>query len=189
MAQARSMDETTVTRMFRSLELGRNKTRNRALFALSVYGGMRACELVGLNYETVVNKDGSIKDVLSLKSHQTKGDNCREVFLNKKAQRYVKDYAKTISKRDAKEPFFSPEGKLRRFTSNSMVIVFRNFFVSIGMEGYSSHSGRRSFCSNLANKGVNIRVIQKLSGHASLQSVQPYLDANEDMVRSAVELI
>lgn len=40
-----------------------------------------------------------------------------------------------------------------------------------------------------ANAHSSIRVIQKLSGHKSLQSVQPYLDANEDMVKSAVELV
>jgi len=42
--------------------------------------------------------------------------------------------------------------------------------------------------TNLAQKGVSIRVIQKVGGWASLQSVAPYLDANEEMIKSAMEL-
>jgi integrase/recombinase XerD len=41
----------------------------------------------------------------------------------------------------------------------------------------------------LANKGVGIRIFQKFSGHRQLQSVQHYLDANEEMVKNAVELL
>jgi len=36
---------------------------------------------------------------------------------------------------------------------------------------------------------VGIRIIQKFSGHRQLQSVQHYLDANEEMVKNAVELL
>ena len=189
MSQARTLDETNVRRVFKSLEFGRNSIRNKAMLALSVYSGMRACEIASLDIGNVVGKDREIKDVISLKQSQTKGEKAREVFLNAKAKSHLKAYAKTISGKDCLLPLFSPEGKWRRFSSNSLVICFRNFYQSIGMEGYSSHSGRRSFCSNLANKGVNIRVIQRLSGHRSLQSVQPYLDANEDMVKQAVELL
>ena len=59
----------------------------------------------------------------------------------------------------------------------------------VGFTGCSSHTGRRSAISTLANKGVGIRIIQKFSGHRQLQSVQHYLDANEEMVKNAVELV
>jgi integrase/recombinase XerD len=159
------------------------------MLALSVYSGMRACEIAALDIANVLTTDGEIKDVISLTRSQTKGNKAREVFLNSKAKSHIKGYTKTLGNKSGEQAFFSPEGKWRRFTANSMVIAFRNFYKTIGMEGYSSHSGRRSFCSTLANKGVNIRVIQRLSGHRSLQSVQPYLDANEEMVKQAVELL
>ena len=86
-------------------------------------------------------------------------------------------------------PLIQTMGVRKHFSANALSIVFRNLFRDAGYVGCSSHTGRRSFCTNLANSGVGIRVIQKLSGHRSLQSVQPYLDANEDMVKSAVELV
>ena len=79
--------------------------------------------------------------------------------------------------------------KRKRFSPNTLSIALKNLYVAAGYVGCSSHTGRRSFCTNLSNSGVGIRVIQKLSGHRSLQSVQPYLDANEDMVKNAAELV
>jgi len=48
---------------------------------------------------------------------------------------------------------------------------------------------RRTFITNLANKGVGVRVIMGCSGHKALSSVQLYIDCNDDMKRNAVNLI
>ena len=76
-----------------------------------------------------------------------------------------------------------------RFMEGGIAIAMRNFYGDAGFTGCSSHTGRRSAISQLANKGVGIRIIQKFSGHRQLQSVQHYLDANEEMVKNAVELL
>jgi integrase/recombinase XerD len=55
--------------------------------------------------------------------------------------------------------------------------------------GASSHSGRRTFITTLASKGVSVRVLQSLSGHRCLASTQCYIDVNDDMKRKAVELV
>jgi len=44
----------------------------------------------------------------------------------------------------------------------------------------------RAFKLSLDQLKLNI---QKFSGHRQLQSVQHYLDANEEMVKNAVELV
>jgi integrase/recombinase XerD len=41
-----------------------------------------------------------------------------------------------------------------------------------GIAGASSHSGRRGFITNLANKGVSVRVLMELAGHKSLAVTQ-----------------
>jgi integrase/recombinase XerD len=48
---------------------------------------------------------------------------------------------------------------------------------------------RRSFITNLANKGIGVRILASLAGHRSIAVTQKYIDVNDDMKRRAVELI
>lgn len=57
------------------------------------------------------------------------------------------------------------------------------------MEGASSHSGRRSFITNLAAKGVGVRVLMALAGHRNISTTQAYIDVNDELQRAAVELL
>jgi integrase/recombinase XerD len=57
-----------------------------------------------------------------------------------------------------------------------------------GISGASSHSGRRTFITNLASKGISVRVLASLAGHRSIAVTQKYIDVNDDMKRNAVEL-
>lgn len=51
------------------------------------------------------------------------------------------------------------------------------------------HSGRRSFITRLANKGINVRLLAALAGHSSIQVTQRYIDVNPDQLSAAVELL
>ena len=43
--------------------------------------------------------------------------------------------------------------------------------------------------TELAAKGVSVRVLAEMAGHASIQTTQRYIDVNDDMMRNACELI
>ena len=58
-----------------------------------------------------------------------------------------------------------------------------------GLLGASSHTGRRTFITNLANKGVSVRLLQALAGHRNIGTTQAYIDVNDAMKRAAVELV
>ena len=47
---------------------------------------------------------------------------------------------------------------------------------------------RRSFITNLATKGIGVRVLASLAGHRSIAVTHKYTDVNDDMMRNAVEL-
>lgn len=57
------------------------------------------------------------------------------------------------------------------------------------MDRASSHSGRRTFITNLAVKGVGARVLQHLAGHTSRATTQRYIDVDDAMLRSAANLM
>jgi integrase/recombinase XerD len=53
------------------------------------------------------------------------------------------------------------------------------------MEGFSTHSFRRTALTQMSNAGIPLRVIQKLSGHRSLAVLQEYLEVGDGQVRGA----
>jgi hypothetical protein len=57
-----------------------------------------------------------------------------------------------------------------------------------GIKGASSHSGRRQFLTELADKGVNARVIQALARHKHLNTTMRYIDIQENKFPNAIEL-
>ena len=58
-----------------------------------------------------------------------------------------------------------------------------------GIKGASSHSGRRQFLTELADKGINVRVIMALARHKDISTTMEYIDFNESKLRSAIELV
>jgi integrase/recombinase XerD len=62
-------------------------------------------------------------------------------------------------------------------------------YKNAGLIGASSHSGRRSFLTQLSAKGVPIKVLMELASHRSIQTTARYIDVTADMKRAAVALI
>jgi len=58
-----------------------------------------------------------------------------------------------------------------------------------GTVGATSHSGRRTWLTELSSKGVGVRVLAEMAGHASIQTTQRYIDVNDEQMRRAAELI
>ena len=189
MAQARTINEKQAKTMFAFLSTQRNAIRNQAMFALSYYCGLRAKEIASLKVGDVLKADGSIKDVADLSAEQTKGSNGREFYINKHAKQHIAALIKSMPVVEPHFPLLQVMGKRKAFSANGIAIAMRNIYNDAGFTGCSSHTGRRSAISQLANKGVGIRIVQKFSGHRQLQSVQHYLDANEEMVKNAAELL
>lgn len=62
-------------------------------------------------------------------------------------------------------------------------------FSRLGMTGYSPYSTRRGALTHLLRQGISTRRIQEISGHASLASLQPYLESSETEKRRTAELL
>ena len=67
--------------------------------------------------------------------------------------------------------------------------LFNRIYKMAGIDGASSHSGRRQFVTQLADRGINARLVQFLAGHKHLSTTQRYIDVNENALRNAVELL
>ena len=105
-----------------------------------------------------------------LSSSQTKGSDSCTVLVNSKLQKqlskYAAQYPKHITKFDTKLIF---SAKRRGFSAQTIVNLFQRLYASAGIQGASSHSGRRQFVTKLADQGINARLVQTLARHKASQ--------------------
>jgi integrase/recombinase XerD len=59
----------------------------------------------------------------------------------------------------------------------------------IGLVGVSTHSFRRTALTMMSSAGIPLRVIQEISGHNDLGTLQRYLEVTPDQRRNAVAAI
>ena len=55
--------------------------------------------------------------------------------------------------------------------------------------GFTAHSFRHTFISRLAERSLPRETIMKLSGHTSIQGIEPYLHAMPESIKRATQLI
>lgn len=58
-----------------------------------------------------------------------------------------------------------------------------------GLEGYTWHSNRHTFCTVLTEKGVPLKVIQMLAGHKTIAMTARYAKATDPALADAVALL
>ncbi|MFZ6755390.1 tyrosine-type recombinase/integrase [Undibacterium sp. Dicai25W] len=188
MAQAKTLTEKELRKVLNYIAIHKHAARNRAMLLVTHLSGMRVGEVAALRIGDVWTGGAMIKDEVRLLPEQTKGKHARSVFLGEKLRKELLAYLATIDRSDLTMPLFFTQ-KRDGFTANTLCQHFHWLYKAAGIDGASSHSGRRSFITNLANKGVGVRVLMELAGHRSLAVTQKYIDVNPSMLRSAVELI
>ncbi|WP_365732748.1 site-specific integrase [Nitrosomonas sp.] len=67
--------------------------------------------------------------------------------------------------------------------------MINNIYLQAGIANASSHSGRRSGLTTLADKGVSVRVLMALAGHSQIATTQRDIDLRPSVVRAALELV
>ena len=188
--QAKTLTQTELRRVLDYIATRKHSTRNRALLMTTFLSGVRVGELASLKYKDVVDADGNIRNEIRLSADQTKGNEARVVFVSDKLRKELEQYAKLYQPKNINFKFFySQKADSDGFTPNTLTQFFHYLYKHSGVDGASSHSGRRTFITNLANKGISVRVLASLAGHKNISTTQCYIDVNDDMKRKAVELV
>jgi integrase/recombinase XerD len=188
MAQAKVLTQAELDQVLRYVSTKRYAKRDRCLILTSFWSGMRVGEIAQLKMGDVVNEDGTIKSEIRLSAQQTKGNTARVVFIPQKLKVEILDYLTTRHATLSHIPLFHTDDRLG-FTPNSLCQWFFWTYKRAGINGASSHSGRKFFLTSLANKGISIHILASLAGHKSIAVTHNYLIANDEMKRNAVELI
>jgi integrase/recombinase XerD len=187
MGQAKTLTESELKRLLKVVAAERYGARNRIVVLLGHWAGMRVGEIASLQVSDVINNDGSVKDTINLSPEQTKGNAPRTVHLPKKLQEELAAYLRREG-RSRTSPLITSQKSNKGFNANSLCSTVKHWYNLAGIDNGSSHSGRRSFLTKLAAQGVSARVLQELAGHRNLATTQRYIDVNDEMKKSAVEL-
>jgi len=188
MAQAQTLTDTQLRRCLNWCQTRRHSTRDTTIFYVSYHAGLRAKEIAALTVGDVYDEQGAVREQFVLDAVQTKGSKTRTVWINARLRRQLKLYHPCIRYQSAHQPLFASQ-KGGSFSANTMTQLFLNIYRAAGFENASSHSGRRTFITELASKGVSVRVLAELAGHSSIQTTQRYIDVNPQQMSAAVELL
>ena len=167
----------------------RHPYRDRLLVLLSVKAGLRAGEIAGLTWDMVVSGDGDLAACIELRGHVAKKRSGRRIPLHPD----LRDALVAWSALNAPVgPIITSErgGPMR---AGNIVLWFARAFRAIGLDGCSSHSGRRTFITRAARlvhkAGGSLRDVQLLAGHRSITTTQRYIEGDTDAQRKLVSLI
>ena len=155
--------------------------RRDALMVMMFYAcGLRLAELVG------IDRNDFSADFRTLKV-LGKGDKERLVPIVEPVRREIIEFLQSTDGPDIcnsheKALFLSSQG--RRISRSTVYRVVRRELSRAGVQGKKSpHVLRHTFATHLLNDGADMREIQELLGHTSLQATQVYTHNNIEQLR------
>ena len=199
MSQARVLTERELRKVLSYCSSQPHASRNRAMLLCTHMAGMRVGEVAALRICDVLGADGTVLEEIALAAIQTKGNHSRTVLVPKKLRDELTDYLQqrfgitnlvAVTYTDTQRALFPTQKNPKRgFTANTLCQLFHKLYKDTHMTGATSHSGRRTFITKLADKGVGVRVLMALAGHKSIATTQRYIELNPTVMKAAVELI
>ena len=166
----------------------RHPVRNRVIVLLSAKAGLRAGEIANLTWDMVVDASGQIGSVIELHDSAAKNGGGRLIPIHPDLRNALIAWRQKSmgSGRVVSSERGGP------MTPVSIVNWFARAYRAVGLDGCSSHSGRRTFitrAARLVHKAGGLRDVQLLAGHRSIQTTQRYIDGDSDAQRKLVALI
>ena len=187
--QAKVLTEHEFRKLLKVCELTRYKERNRMIVMLSFMLGLRAVEIAKLRVSNVVSENGEILDILVLDKTQTKGNVRSAVPISDRVKaelkRYFAKYPRLLTDLSSRL-LITQKGV---FSSQTVQHLFKHLYELAAIKQASSHSGRRSFITQLSDNGIAVAVIQKLARHSSLAVTQRYIEVSDAKLKNAVNTV
>lgn len=183
------LDESDLERFLQSVE-GKYRTRNLAIFLLMGYMGLRVGEVHALNCKDY-NAERRTLDVFG------KGRKWRTLPVPEMvAELLTLAVEERLSPWRAKEEALFVSQKGKRLSIRSIQLISTETFERFQQESpthqrlhYSSHKLRHSFATMMLRRGADLRTVQELLGHASIQTTTVYTHVTSREKEEAMALL
>jgi integrase len=187
--QAKVLSEDDLQDLLVYASTTRNPIRNRVIALLSAKAGLRAGEIAKLTWDMVVGPNGAISTAIEVRDAIAKKRSGRLIPVHPDLRAALLDLRRVTP--GTGPVVLSERGEA--MTPLSVVVWFARAYRAIGLDGCSSHSGRRTFITRAARlvhkAGGSLRDVQLLAGHRSIRTTQRYIDGDTDAQRKLVSLI
>lgn len=182
--RALTPDEITALMMVCETDEGAAGVRDLALIAILRGCGLRRSEVVNLELRDYHPQQ------LSLDIRNGKGGKDRTVYLPEDAIAYIEDWLAVRGNKPGALLCPIRRGghiQYRHMVADAVLKIMQKRAKEAGVQSFSPHDFRRTFCSDLLDAGVDIVTVQKLAGHASPVTTAKYDRRGEETKRKAVQ--
>jgi integrase/recombinase XerD len=183
--QAKIVSPATLRRMLAYARQARQPKRDTVIVLLSVKAG----EIAGLQWSMVMTNNGKIGDVIDIRDTIAKRGAGRRIPMHPDLQRALA----ALWRVRTSDQCIAASNRGGPMRANSIVNWFVAMFAELGIDGCSSHSGRRTFITiaakNVYRAGGSLRDVQLLAGHQSIDTTQRYIDGDTPSQRRLVSLL
>lgn len=161
----------------------RLKSRDQALLMLMFASGLRASEVVNLTFNQVDFDNRIMK--ISGKGNKDRlvpfTNSAKEAMLN-----YINGLRKDLLKEDTKYIFLNSQGN--KMTIRGLEYILDEIEAKTGLYGkIHPHMLRHSFATKMLNRGADLRTIQELLGHSSIETTSIYTHVAYENMKETYE--
>ncbi|TKB57452.1 tyrosine-type recombinase/integrase [Ferrimonas aestuarii] len=158
--------------------------RDFALLTLLFNTGLRRAEIVALQMQDLDLNNRQITVI-------GKGNRQRMVYLNGDCMDAITRYLDHLRGHHS-GALFQPMTKLGDLKPNSMTPQAVKFIIdsrskAAQVESFNPHDSRRTFATQLLRRGIDLHTVQKLMGHASIDTTRHYDMRDDQVMRDAVD--
>lgn len=159
------------------------KDRDQALLMLMFASGLRASEVVNLTFNQVDFDNRIMK--ISGKGNKDRlvpfTNSAKESMLN-----YINGLRKDLLKEDTKYIFLNSKGN--KMTVRGLEYILDEIEAKTGLYGkIHPHMLRHSFATKMLNRGADLRTIQELLGHSSIETTSIYTHVAYENMKETYE--
>jgi len=169
----------------------KQSVRDFTMISLALAAGLRCSEVVGLYIEDF-SPFGNISTVLTVPKRIGKNDKKRQIPINIETRDILFKFLSLKEKRS--EPTY-PDSFLflskythKPLSNRDFQRIVKELSISSIGRAITPHVLRHTFATRLL-KHTNLRVIQELLGHSSIQTTQIYTHVNSEDSRLAIDML
>lgn len=152
------------------------KYRDQAIIELLYATGVRVSELVNIKMNAVDFRNRTIRVF-------GKGRKERMVIFSKSCQKTLAEYIRNNPLKQSKDYLFT-NAKGEQLTTRGVEYILDQIQNKCGIQlGLHPHMLRHTFATHLLEGGADLRVIQELLGHESINTTQIYTHITEEAMR------
>jgi integrase len=187
--QAKTITPVQMDALMQHIRGRKDAARCRVIILLSLRAGLRAAEIAKLEWPMVLDATGKVGQTIELEDRIAKKKHGRRIPIHPE----LRSALVALQRRRFTDGPVICSRRGGHMKPNSLVNWFKSLYRELGFGGCSSHSGRRTFITQVARvipqAGGSFRDVQLLAGHRSLVTTERYIDGDSHAQRKLVALL